>query len=85
LTPRELKLIFAGAQRRLDREHNRRTWQTWHLARFMRMKRLPSLERIMVQGHQDSKPRQTWQEQLRIMEMWAARQQQAIEMRKADG
>jgi hypothetical protein len=79
-----LKLLFAGGSQRIEREQNQRIWTAWHVAAFGRMKKMPPLDRVMNRMTR-SRPRQSWQEQFQIMKMWAAKQQQAIEMRKADG
>lgn len=58
----------AAAARRRN-EHNERAWAVWHVAALQRAKKLPPLEQLYAK----EKPRrQTWQEQLKIAEMWQA-------------
>jgi hypothetical protein len=38
------------------------------------MKRLPTLQKMLMRQSDQPKARQTWQEQDRIMEQWAAHQ-----------
>jgi hypothetical protein len=46
-------------------------WLAWHIAALSRIKKLPKLERMLV-STRGPRPRQTWQEQMAIMGMWAA-------------
>jgi hypothetical protein len=49
------------------REHNNRSWQTWHGAVLPNQRRMPDLKTLMIP---DPKARQqTWQEQMRIARM----------------
>lgn len=55
---------------RLRREHNDRAWLAWHIEALHRAKKLPKLDKLLAK-----KPtrRQTWEEQLAIMQDWSAR------------
>lgn len=54
----------------LIRQHNERAWLAWHIAGLQRSKKLPDLARLQ---HKEPRRPQTWQEQLAIAHMWAAR------------
>lgn len=71
-----MRLILAGVQARLDREQNTLAWQAWLGAALSRTKKLPSLKSLMKK----TRRQQTWQEQLQIMNQWAAQRQQAAKM-----
>jgi hypothetical protein len=47
LTPRETFMVLAAAGRRFEREHRRDAWIAWHTAALGRVKKLPSLQRLM--------------------------------------
>jgi len=59
-----------AAARRLEREHNDRAWLAWHIVAMDRAKRLPKLKTLLAKS--TTRSRQSWQEQLRIMDMWVA-------------
>lgn len=48
-------------------EHNARAWLAWHVAALYRSKKLPALKTMLWR---EKKRRQTWQEQLKIAELW---------------
>lgn len=52
------------------REHNERAWLAWHVAALPRSKKFPKLEKMLLRT--GKKPRQTWQEDLAVMERWVA-------------
>jgi hypothetical protein len=70
--------MFAAAKQRLEREHNQRAWAVWHIAALPRAKEMPDLSRLQVRSQRSSA--QSWQEQLQIMQMWAAQRQQAQQL-----
>jgi hypothetical protein len=53
-----------------EREHNNRAWLAWHIVALDRSKRLPKLQSMMAR--RQSRSRQSWQEQQRIMGQWIA-------------
>lgn len=55
----------------MEREHNDRMSLAWHIAALPRTKRFPKLEKLLVKQTATRK-RQTWQQQLAIMDMWVA-------------
>lgn len=50
-------------------EHNGLMCQAWHIEALRRAKKLPKLDKLLVKQR---RPRQSWQEQMQIMSMWAA-------------
>lgn len=66
-------MVFAGAAERLQREHQGRAWQAWHVATLTRMdaKKFPSLESLM--GVKRKATRQTVSEMDAIFRAWAAK------------
>lgn len=52
------------------RQHNERAWLAWHIAALPLLKRFPKLEKLQLRT--GKKTRQTWQEQLAVMDRWAA-------------
>jgi len=69
VTPRELAREISAAIRRHANEHNARAWLAWHVAALQRSKKMPPLKRLMAQ---EKRRRQTWQEQLKMVELWQA-------------
>lgn len=63
-------LIITGRIGAVHRGHNERMSLAWHVAALMRTKKLPKLERLLLRA--TKKTQQTWQEQLAVMERWAA-------------
>jgi hypothetical protein len=63
-------LILAGSRDAREREHNDRAWLAWHIEALRRAKRLPKLDRLLAK--QKRRTKQTWQEQMHIMSMWAS-------------
>lgn len=72
LTPREVQIWLDGAALRLKREQTERAWLAWTTAALMRSKKMPKLATLIDGKKPAPRPRQTWQEQLAIMEHWAA-------------
>lgn len=70
ITPREMKAHFAGAAKRLAREHDDRAWLAWHTAALPLSKKFPELKQLQVRREA---PRKTWQEQLAAVRGWAER------------
>jgi hypothetical protein len=77
LTPAELRRRFKGAERRLEREHNERMSLAWHAGRLASWpvgvkgaKPFPKLDQLIIKPRGQ---RQSWQQQLAIAQMWAAR------------
>lgn len=50
---------------------------------MFRAKKMPKLDKLLVRSM--ARRKQSWQEQLAIMQMWAAKQKMAIAMRAEDG
>ena len=69
-TPRQVKASLDAASHCFIREHNERAWLAWHVAQLSRMKKMPALKRLLAK--QPVRARQTWKEQLEIMEAWGA-------------
>lgn len=63
-----MNLIFAGHRETIQREHNERAWLAWHIEALRRQKKLPKLEKMLIK----ERKRQTWQQQMQVMGMWAA-------------
>jgi hypothetical protein len=76
-----MKLLIEAAAKRAERDHFGRVWLAWHIAAFQRLKKLPKLESLMVS--KTSRPRQTWRQQLAVMEAWAAAREKAKKMKEA--
>jgi len=66
-TPRQLVLVFAAHNATRMLEQNKLAWLAWHIAALSRAQRLPKFEKMLVRP---SRPRQTWQEQMAIMDQW---------------
>lgn len=65
-------MILEGKSRALIRDHNANAWLAYHTAALTRLppKRFPKLSALQ---HRPRVQRQTWQEQLAIAQMYAAR------------
>lgn len=63
-------MVFDGAAARLRREQDGRAWLAWHVEALRRVKKLPRLESMLAKR---PARRQTWQEQLAIMQAWSVR------------
>ena len=50
-------------------EHNSRAWLAWHVAALQRAKKMPPLKKLLAQ---EKRRRQTWQEQLQVVQLWQA-------------
>lgn len=84
-TPALIAVIVAGANDRLLREHNQLAWGVWHTAALMRVppeKRIPKLDRLLAKPAQ--RTRQSWREQMAIMDMWAAVKKRAAAQKRKD-
>jgi hypothetical protein len=66
------------------RLHNRTAWLAWHVAALSRAKKLPTLKSMMVSKKQPQR-RQTWQEQMAVMDQWAAVMRAVKKGRTGDG
>jgi phosphohistidine phosphatase SixA len=76
--------LIEAAAKRNEREHFGRVWLAWHVAAFHRVKKLPKLEKLLVS--KTTRPRQTWRQQLAVMEAWAAAREKAKKMKEiSDG
>lgn len=51
MTPRETWQFIDAYQERFDIERRLLMWQTWHIAAFVRAKRLPAYHEIMPRQH----------------------------------
>lgn len=71
-TPRQIVTHFTAAARRRQREHNDRAWHAWTVAALGRVKKMPKLDTLLAKP-QTPRRRQTWEEQLAIMQAWSAR------------
>lgn len=67
-TPRQITASISAANRRIVREMNQQLIAAWKNAYFSRVKKMPKLASVMMRA--PSRRRQTWQEQLAIMDMW---------------
>lgn len=76
-TPRQVDRVFRACDRRLDRDHATRAWLAWHIAALTRAKRMPQLDKMLRKAAATPRRRQTWQEQMAIMGMWAATMKRA--------
>lgn len=56
----------------LAREHDDRAWQAWMTVALGRAKKLLPLRRLLSNRMPRSRPRQSWQEQQRIMDQWVS-------------
>jgi Uri superfamily endonuclease len=63
-------LIFEGAVKRLEREHNERAWLAWHIAYLPRTKKPVKLKDLLT-GKRE-KRQQTVEEQVSIAMRWTA-------------
>lgn len=61
---------FDGSTKRLAREHNERAGLAWLIVVLGRQKRVPKLDKLLVKN--PGRRRQTWQEQMQVMDMWVA-------------
>jgi competence transcription factor ComK len=68
-TPRTIHLAFVAKNRLHIRAINRDRGLAWNIASMQRSRRLPKPNAIMLR---EPKPKQTWQEQLAIVERWVA-------------
>jgi hypothetical protein len=66
---------------RRTREHNERAWLAWHVEALHRAKKLPKLDALLAK-EQRAPRRQTWEEQLAIMQDWSARVNRAAAKNK---
>lgn len=62
LTPRQIARHFAGARRRLRREHNERMTAAWYTAAIPMMKTPPDLKSLLVDVDAKPKRQMAWQE-----------------------
>lgn len=53
-------------------DHRKAAWHTWHGAALQRQAKLPKLDKFMSVTSKP-KPRQTWEQQKKIMDAWAKR------------
>ncbi len=60
---------IGAAVKHKKNEHNARAWLAWHVAALQRQKKLPPLQNLLTR---ERPRRQTWQEQLKIVELWQA-------------
>lgn len=67
-TPRQVVASVSAANRRIVREMNQNMHIAWHIAAFGRMKKMPKLSNLMMKP--PARKRQTWQEQLAVMDAW---------------
>ena len=67
-TPRQVMASISAANRRIVREMNHDMTIAWHISAFGRMKKMPKLSNLMMKA--PSRKRQTWQEQLMLMDAW---------------
>jgi hypothetical protein len=68
-----LVILFEGVANRLEREHNQRVLQAWQTAALYRVKRLPSLKKLLLdKSKKQSTPKkqQKWERQLQIAKQW---------------
>ena len=54
------------------RERNGWAWLAWHTANMVRAKKMPKLDAIIVKTSTPKARRQTWQQQMAIMDQWTA-------------
>jgi hypothetical protein len=59
---------ISAENRKIVREINQSMSIAWHIAAFGRMKKMPKLSNLLMRT--PSRNRQTWQEQLAVMDAW---------------
>lgn len=62
------------------REHNERMQIAWHVAALQRSKKMPKLKTLLAKVAEPKK--QSWQEQMAVMDMWAAHTQRVDRKQK---
>ena len=77
LTPRELTLLFKGANRKLIRDHDARMTQAWHTARLAayppaKSSEFVKLEALMYRDPGKTTNQQTADQQLAIARSWVS-------------
>jgi len=70
-----LAALLEGVANRLEKENKQRLVLAWNIAALTRIKRMPSLKRLLEQIGPNKKPSpklqsQSWQRQLKIAEQW---------------
>jgi hypothetical protein len=70
LTPRDLDSHFRGINERTGRERQRDLSLAWHIAGFMRMKRLPPLDQVLKSAAPKRTAGPSWERQLDIAMQW---------------
>lgn len=72
MTPRQTHRSIKAAEARADVEQQNRHWHTWHIAALPLFKKFPTLADFMPAGPEQSRPRQTEEEQIAVVRQWAA-------------
>jgi hypothetical protein len=49
----------------------------WNIARLMRAKKLPSLNKLLIRKHEGTRRRKTWQQQFALVRAWHERTKKA--------
>jgi hypothetical protein len=81
-TPFEINFILEARWSGEVRRQNQLAWLAWHIAALSRAKRLPKLQTMLVKKP-STRIKQTWQQQLAIMNSLAAAEQRRIALQKA--
>lgn len=79
-TPKQIAVHFEAAGMRNRRDHDGRAWLAWHVAALSRARKLPRLDALLART--GARRRQTWEEQLAMMQAWSARVNRAAAKRK---
>ena len=58
-----------GRARAIRREQSNLAWLAWHIAALERTKKMPPLHKLMPKQSKKRRPAQSWEEQLRLVQL----------------
>ena len=68
-TPRINHLAIKAFLQKQKAEYSKLAWVAWHTAAFQRAKKMPNLSKIITSINPAPRKKQSWQEQLKFVEM----------------